>query len=103
MCSVDWNLFADMLSGIGTLLVGIAAILTLFIQYGYRTKSKHLETSLKLLLNSYRGYMASEEGIVWADYPADSQQIVAGIANKTGLNTKLVKELLDSLKAEGKI
>jgi len=103
MGSIDWSITADMLSGIGTLLVGIAAILTLLIQFGYRTKSKHLETSLKLLLNSYRSYMASEEGIVWGGYPADSQQIVTAISNKTGLDANLVKELLDSLKSEGKI
>jgi len=103
MCSIDWELFAEMLSGAGTLLVGIAAVLTLFFQFGYRAKSKHLEASLKLLLNSYRSYMASEEGIVWADYPANAKQIIEGISRKTGLDQKLVKDLLDSLKAEGRI
>jgi len=100
---MDWKFLADVMSGIGTLLVGTAAILTLFFQFGYRTKSKHLEASLKLLLNSYRSYMASEEGIVWANYPENSENIIAGISRKTGLDKKLVKELLDGLKSEGKI
>ena len=103
MCSINWNLVAEMFTGTGTLLLGIAAMLTLLFQFGYRAKSKHLEASLKLMLLSYKQYMAGEEGIVWANYPANADQIINGISNKTGLDKKQIKELLDSLKTEGKI
>jgi len=103
MCEVNWTYLAAMLSGIGDLFLGAAAILTLFIQYGYRAKAKHLEASLKLLLISYRQYMASEEGIVWSDYPRNADQIIAGISRATGLEQSLVRELLDQLKTEGKL
>jgi hypothetical protein len=103
MCEINWTFIAALLSGAGDLLLGVAAISTLFIQYGYRSKSKHLETSLKLLLNSYRRYMASEEGIVWSDYPKNAELIIAGVSRNTGLEQGLVRDFLDQLKAEGKL
>lgn len=103
MGNIDWSTLASMLGAIGTLLVGIAAILTLFFQFGYRAKSKRLESSLKSLLNAYRSYMSKEEGVVWADYPKGAHLIVSKISNKTGIDEKLVRGLLDDLKSEGVI
>ena len=47
--------------------------------------------------------MASEEGIVWGDYPRDADQIINGISRKTALDKELVRRMLDELKAEGTI
>jgi hypothetical protein len=103
MCSFDWSLFAEVLSGLGTLLVGLAAILTLSIQFGYRKKSRDYKNSLKLLFKHYKQYMASEEGIVLAAYPEDATTIISRISNSTGLDKKIIKTLLDELKDQGKI
>ncbi|MFT5425141.1 MAG: hypothetical protein ACI9ZT_000062 [Gammaproteobacteria bacterium] len=101
MCNIDWIMLGDMLSGIGTLLVGIAAMLTLLFQFGYRAKSSKLEKHLMRIM--YSKYMACEEGIVWSDYTKDSQQIIRSLSKETGLEEKFVKQLLDQLKKEGKI
>ncbi len=87
--------------GIGTLLVGMAAIVILPVQLGYKKKAKKFRHSLKLMLPIYRAYMASEEGIIWGDYPADADQIIKAITRRTGLDANTVKEMLDELKNEG--
>ena len=103
MCSIDWTLTSSMLSGIGTLLVGVAAMLTLLFQFWYRRKAAEYENALKLMLVGYRRYMGGEEGIVWGEYPADAEQIISGIVRQTRLDRKLVQSLLDQLKSEGEI
>ena len=103
MCSIDWTLFADMLRGTGTLLLGVAAMLTLLFQFWYKRKASEYENALKLMLLAYRTYMGGEEGIVWKDYPSDAEQIVAGIVRRTHMDRSLVQRLLDKLKTEGKI
>jgi len=92
-----------MLGGVGTLLVGIAAVVILPVQLGYKKEAKKFRHSLKLMLPIYRQYMASEEGIVWGDYPADSENIIKALTKRTGLGASTVKEMLDELKNEGKI
>ena len=59
--------------------------------------------SLKSMFPIYKQYTASEEGIVWGDYPADAEQIIEGISRKTGLDRDLVRKILDELLAEEKI
>jgi len=111
ICGVDWSITADMLTGVGTFLFGLAAAFTLLIQYGFRRKArdlqlknKKLETELKNMFISYIDYMASSEGIVWEDYSgSDDKMIITPIAEKSGLSEDRVKELLDQLKAAGKI
>lgn len=92
-----------MLQGIGTVLLGIAALLTLFFQFGYRKKAAELEASLRLLLVSYRRYMASEAGIVISNYAREPDLVISGLVRETGLNRDLIKKLLDQLQAEGKL
>ena len=103
MCQVDWGLVAQMLIGIGTFMLGSAALLTLKFQFGYKAKSTHLKASLKLLLRSYKEFLASEEGILLSEYPKDAEKIIKGISRKSGLDEKLVKELLDELRKDNKI
>jgi len=110
MCEIDWNLLADMLAGVGALLTGLAAIFVLPAQLGYRREAKEsqekvqsLKASLKLMFPLYKQYMASEEGIVWDDYPAHADMIVKGIARQFALDEQFVRETLDALKAEGRI
>ena len=103
MYVINWELIAELVNAIGQFLLGLAAILTLFIQYGYRLKFKKRQSALKMMLIHYRKYMASEKGIVWSDYPENSENIIKRISNETGIDQKLVKELLDSLKKENKI
>jgi len=103
MCVIDWSLVAALLGGIGTLLVGIAAVTVLPKQLGYRKEAKELQNAITLMRQFYRQYMASEEGIIWRDYPADADDIVRGITERTGLDAKNVREMLDALKKEGKI
>lgn len=103
MCQINWTLFAAMLGGIGTLLVGIAAIVVLPKQLGYRKEAKESRTALKLMLPAYSRYMGGEEGIVWADYPQDADNIIKGICRETNLDPKVVRGLLDELKAENRI
>ena len=103
MCAIDWTLTADLLGGVGTFLVGLAAMLTLLIQFGYKRKASEYENALKLMMVGYRSYLASEEGIVWEDYPKDADRIVAGIVGRTHMDRALVQRLLDQLKTEGKI
>jgi hypothetical protein len=95
MWQIDWSLFSEMLTGIGTLLTGLAAMVVLPWQLGFRKEAKKLRASLKLMLPAYRQYVASEEGIVWGDYPKDADQIVDGIACKTELDKKLIREMLN--------
>jgi hypothetical protein len=103
MYTVDWNITGVMLQGIGNVLLGIAALLTLFLQFGYRKKSNDLEASLRLLLVAYRRYMASEEGIVLSDYAREPDAVLSGLVRDTGLERQLLKRLLDHLQAEGKL
>ncbi len=86
MCEINWDLTAVMLYGIGTLLFGLAAILTLFIQHGFRAKPSYYRAALILLMRSYQEFLATEEGIVWGDYPEDSEKIIAAISRRTGKN-----------------
>ena len=51
----------------------------------------------------YKEYMASEEGIVWRDYPADADIIVKRLSKKFSLNPKDVRKELDELKESGVI
>jgi predicted transcriptional regulator len=55
------------------------------------------------MLPIYRAYMASEEGVVWGDYPADADNIIKGLTKRAGLHAKTVREMLDELKKEGRI
>jgi hypothetical protein len=103
MCLIDWSATGAMLQGIGNVLLGIAALLTLFFQFGYRKKAAELEAALRLILVAYRRYMASEEGIVISNYASQPDLIISGIAKQTGLNRDLLKKLLDQLQAEGKL
>ncbi|EDZ61320.1 hypothetical protein SMGD1_2494 [Sulfurimonas gotlandica GD1] len=110
MCEIDWNLTADMLTGAGTLLAGLAAIFVLPWQLGFRKEAKEskkeiesLHTSLKLMFPMYKQYMASEAGIVWSDYTSDADNIVKGISKKFALDERLVRSILDELQQEGKI
>lgn len=111
MCQIDWGLTADMLAGVGTLLAGIAAIFVLPWQLGFRKEAKEskkkvesLQASIKLMFPLYKQYMASEEGIVWQDYPGkDAAMVIKGISRKFALEEAFVKEILDAMKAEGKI
>jgi len=110
MCEIDWTLTAAMLGGVGAFLTGIAALIVLPLQLGYRKEAKkskeeleQLEMSLKLMFPIYKEYMAGEEGIVWGDYPEDAEQIINGISRKTALDKELIRRILDELKAEGKI
>lgn len=110
MCEIDWALVAAMLGGIGAFLTGIAALFVLPIQLGFRKEAKkskdeveQLQMSLKLMFPIYKQYMASEEGIVWGNYPADAEQIINGISRKTALDKELIRKILDELKAEGTI
>ena len=103
MCAIDWSLVAEMLGGIGTFLFGIAAFVVLPVQLGYKKKAKNFRHSLKLMLPVYRQYMAGEEGIVWGDYPADADNIIKGLAKRTGIEASTVRKMLDELKSEGKL
>ena len=110
MYDIDWALTAQMLTGFGAFLTGIAAIFVLPLQLGFRREAKkskkqieNLHTSLKLMFPLYKQYMASEEGIVWQNYPGDADMIVKGISKKFALDKQLVRNILDALKAEGKI
>ncbi|MGI9273147.1 MAG: hypothetical protein ACR2QT_15325 [Woeseiaceae bacterium] len=103
MCRIDWTLFAAMLGGIGTLLVGIAAVVVLPKQLGYRKEAKESRTAMKLMLLAYRRYMGGEEGIVWGDYPKDADNIIKGICRDTSLKPEVVRGLLDELKIENRI
>jgi hypothetical protein len=110
MCELDWTLTAAMLGGIGAFLTGIAAFFVLPVQLGWWKKAKksreeveQLQLSLKLMFPIYKQYMASEEGIVWGDYPQDAEQIINGVSRKTSLDKELVRKILDELQAEGKI
>lgn len=121
MCTIDWPLMSSVLTGVGTFFVGVAALFTVWIQFKQLKDARdardaarkeaadahnQLEAdrrSTRLMLSSYREYMASSEGIVWSDYPADADMIVSRLAKKTGLDPKVVKEMLDRLKAAGKI
>ncbi|MFZ2540383.1 MAG: hypothetical protein WAW75_01265 [Gallionella sp.] len=110
MCEIDWTLTAAMLGGVGAFLTGIAALFVLPIQLGFKKEAKkskeeveHLQMSLKLMFPIYKQYMASEEGIVWGDYPENAEQIINGISRKAALDKELVRRILDELKAEGKI
>jgi len=103
MWLIDWSATGAMLQGIGNVLLGIAALLTLFIQYGYRKKAAELEAALRLILVAYRHYMASEEGIVISNYVREPDLIISGLTKQTGLNRDLLKKLLDQLQAEGKL
>ena len=89
MCRIDWPLFADMLTGIGTFLVGLVAVLTLFFQYGYKLRASKLEKDLMNIV--YHQYMASEEGIVWSDYPGDAENIISNLARRTRLDRNVIK------------
>lgn len=103
ICAVDLTVPAAMLAGIGTLLVGIAVVVILPVQLGYKKAAKAYRRSLKETLPIYREYMASEEGIVLGDYPADAENIIKALTKRTGLDAKTVREMLDELKKEGKI
>lgn len=96
-----WSLVTEILGGIGSFLLGLSAFVTLFIQYGYRSKANKIET--KLMNVVYRTYMANEEGIVCSDYPQDAQKIISRLSKKTGLDTATIKKLLDRLVEEQKI
>lgn len=110
MCDINWTLIASMLGGVGAFLTGIAAIFIIPWQLGFRKDAQEskkelneLKTSLKLMRSIYKQYMASSEGIVWENYPGDSEKIINAISKRTGFDTELVRQMLDTLKNEGKI
>ena len=105
-CTIDWQLLGPVLEGVGTLLLGAAAVATLFIQYGFRRKAKKYEAALSLLLTKYREFMAqdtNDDRIVWADYPENADAIVNGISKQTGLDPDLTRQLLNKLHSQGKL
>ena len=57
-------------------------------------RSAALKSGIKSILPKY---MASEEGIVWSDYPNDKENIVTGVARKLGIDEPIVREILDEL------
>lgn len=103
MCEIDWIFTAEMLTGIGTIMTGIAAMIVLPVQLGYRREARELRKSMHLMRIIYRQYMASAEGIVWKDYPSDADQVIDGIARKTGLDKVTIRELLDDLNKDGRL
>ena len=63
-------------------------------------RATSLKQAMKLM---FLNYMASEEGIVWRDYPKDRKKVVAGFVQKTGIDETVTREILDELHSEGKI
>jgi len=95
-----------MLEGVGTLLLGAAAVATLFIQYGFRRKAKEYEAALSLLLTKYKQFMvqdSDDDRIIWADYPENADAIVNGISRQTGLDPDLTRRLLNKLHSQGRL
>lgn len=86
-----------LLSGLGTFLVGLAALLTLFVQYGYKKKAKDFESSLVTLLLAYIEQSESEGRMVLTKSSIDSKESISTLADQTGLNKKLIKQLLGKL------
>jgi len=54
----------------------------------------------KVIKTIFPSYMASEEGIVWDDYPKDKENIVSGLKRKLGIDEPLIRDILDELHKE---
>ena len=95
-----WMATGTMLIGIGTIMIGGAAVAQLWIEKWSQIKFKEAKEQKEQLDNyqlalarTFQAYYASEEAIVFS-YPENEQIIVRQLAERTNLPEEFLREQL---------
>ena len=95
MCSIDWGLVADLLTGFGTLLVGFAAVVVLPKQLGYKARRRNLTRKRTCYTGVDDGRVPGSTWLQrrasWADYPDNADEMSGGLPqNRNSQNDSFV-------------